>query len=474
MNAEQKALWRKIETTPLINADEDQLFQRKLAVQNGWSRDFTARCVSEYRKFVFLASASGHPVSPPDFVDQVWHLHLTYTRAYWKVFCPEVLGKPLHHCPSKGGAAEAQKFEDWYERSLQSYRSFFGAEPVDIWPAPSDKVAEDRALHQRVDARRYWIFPKPAWLATLLRMLLVGATLVMVVGCSRVGSQGPSGNVNGPVFLSLYAALLCAAFMLCRSARRRLTNSKGGFESGPPNLSLYEAAFLAGGARRMLQSMVIRFYEAGIATLDDDGKKIIPKAVSDKVLDVAETEAAECLRSGEKTWEQLREALRPRLGGIQQRLENVGLIVGSVEAWKVRAVCALIMGTVLASGGSRMWHAFTWEKPFGILLFLMTVGLVLTIWLLQRPFRTIAGDYALEELKSAFKQKRETAFRETSVLAGAPLALAVGLLGVSAVRGTPLEKLESKLGPESGVGCGGGCGGSSCGGGGCGGCGGCG
>lgn len=475
MTAEQKALWRKIETAPLINTDEDQLFHRKLAVQNGWSRDFAARCVSEYRKFVFLASASGHPVSPPDVVDQVWHLHLTYTQAYWKIFCPEVLGKPLHHTPSRGDAAEAQKFEDWYQRTLQSYRSFFEDEPVDIWPAPSEKVAQDQALHVRVDVRRHWIFPKPVWLPTHFRLVPVGATLLMVAGCSKFGINGPGWNVDGPTFLCLYVALLCAAVMLCRFARGKITNSKGGVESVPENLSLYEAAFLAGGARRLLQAMVIRFHEAGIATLDDDGKKVIAKGGPTQILDDAETEAAECLQSGEKTWEQLREALQPRLSEMRERLEGLGLLVRRVDAWKARAICGLLMGMVLAAGAHRLWHAFTSEKPFGILLFLVAAGLGLTIWLMQGPFRTRNGDGALENLQSAFNQNREKAFHGPCALAGAPIALAVGLLGVSAVRGTPLEKLESKLGPGTSGGCGGGCGGSSCGGGGCGGgCGGCG
>ena len=101
MNAEQLARWQRIEAAPLISPEEDELFRRKLAVQNGWSREFTARCVAEYRRFVFLAVAAGHPMSPPDAIDQVWHLHLTYTREYWKVFCPEVLGQPLHHPRAK-------------------------------------------------------------------------------------------------------------------------------------------------------------------------------------------------------------------------------------------------------------------------------------------------------------------------------------------------------------------------------------
>ena len=71
-----------------------------------------------------------------------------------------------------------------------------------------------------------------------------------------------------------------------------------------------------------------------------------------------------------------------------------------------------------------------WGKPFYFLLFFMAVALGLMIWLMQGPFRTRAGDQALEELQTALKQRGEKAFHGTSVLEGASLALAVGLFGV--------------------------------------------
>ena len=66
--------------------------------------------ISEYRRFVFLALAAGHPVTPSDQVDQAWHLHLLYTNSYWNRFCGETLGRRLHHGPTQGGASERDKF----------------------------------------------------------------------------------------------------------------------------------------------------------------------------------------------------------------------------------------------------------------------------------------------------------------------------------------------------------------------------
>ena len=44
------------------------------AEENGWNRSFARRAAEEYRRFLFLAQVAGHPVSPSDEVDQVWHV----------------------------------------------------------------------------------------------------------------------------------------------------------------------------------------------------------------------------------------------------------------------------------------------------------------------------------------------------------------------------------------------------------------
>ena len=117
-------------------------FTARLARENGWSPAFAARVVREYRRFVFLAVAAGHPVTPSEAVDQAWHLHLVHTRSYWDRLCGEVLGRPLHHDPTMGGPVEAAKFHDWYARTLESYRAHFGeSPPPDIWPAPAARFA---------------------------------------------------------------------------------------------------------------------------------------------------------------------------------------------------------------------------------------------------------------------------------------------------------------------------------------------
>ena len=161
MNASQKELYDRILAFEFDRGGTILPFSQRLARENGWTRSYTARVISEYRRFVFLAVAAGHPVSPSDQVDQAWHLHLLYTRSYWQQFCGEALRIHLHHEPTQGGGDERSKFDAWYARTIASYRGFFGAEPpADIWPAAEIRCGED--IHfERVNTQRSWIIPKP-------------------------------------------------------------------------------------------------------------------------------------------------------------------------------------------------------------------------------------------------------------------------------------------------------------------------
>src|SRR5262249_7701954 len=138
--AQHIELLRKLEQFQIDSAEATLPFSARLARENNWTLAYTRRVIAEYKRFGFLAVAAGHPVSPSEAVDEAWHLHLTYSENYWKVFCPHILGKPLHHQPTQGGPSEARKFEDWYARTVESYETFFNEPPpVDIWPSPETR-----------------------------------------------------------------------------------------------------------------------------------------------------------------------------------------------------------------------------------------------------------------------------------------------------------------------------------------------
>lgn len=166
-------VWASLSRYRIGPADAALPFERRLARENGWTPAFTDRVLDEYRRFCFLAVTAGHPVTPSDAVDQAWHLHLTYTRDYWERFCPNVLGRPLHHGPTAGGAAEQHRFFDQYAATLHAYERGFGASPpADIWPDARRRLLDDPRA-RRVHPRDGWVVPRRAGLAVALLSLAV-------------------------------------------------------------------------------------------------------------------------------------------------------------------------------------------------------------------------------------------------------------------------------------------------------------
>ncbi|QLQ32999.1 MAG: hypothetical protein HZT40_16955 [Candidatus Thiothrix singaporensis] len=111
-----------------VNTYEDAplAFLDKLARMNGWSAGYTERVFHEYKRYLFLTQAAGHFACPCEAVDQTWHFHLIYTESYWQDLCGAVLGKPLHHIPSRGGLEESNAFHRSYAQTLASYQHWFG------------------------------------------------------------------------------------------------------------------------------------------------------------------------------------------------------------------------------------------------------------------------------------------------------------------------------------------------------------
>src|SRR5688572_17471368 len=205
MTTEQQSLWSRIEAFTLDEPGAAFPFSERLAKENRWTPKRARRAIEEYKRFMFLGCAAGHPVAPSEDVDQVWHLHLVYTKSYWKDFCGEVLKQPFHHEPTRGGADESVKFGAWYENTLQSYRKFFGEEPpVEFWPA--------RPVHRDlewVDTDANWVVPKPRMARTLA---VVGAIFVLfLAGCSAMG-RGDVFDLAGPDFLKFYLYFSVAVF----------------------------------------------------------------------------------------------------------------------------------------------------------------------------------------------------------------------------------------------------------------------
>ena len=177
MTPDELTLWKKIESFPLDKADSEFSFSDRVARENGWTIGYTNRVIIEYKRFIYLCCVSDKGVTPSDPVDQVWHLHLTYTKSYWVDFCKETLEKEIHHNPTKGGTNEASKFDVYYTHLKNLYNIHFSSNPpVDIWP--SNQVRFSDIDFQRVNRKRFWLIKKP----TRKLMSYVSVFLIVIIG----------------------------------------------------------------------------------------------------------------------------------------------------------------------------------------------------------------------------------------------------------------------------------------------------
>ncbi len=175
-------IWARLRSFTFDHVSDELTFTKRLARENGWSEKYARDVVDEYRRFLFLSVAAGHTVTPSDAVDQAWHLHLTYTDSYWNELCPHVLGRPLHHGPTRGGVHEKHAFVNLYDKTLESYETLFGyAPPSEIWP-PSEVRFAETSLYRRVDTGHFWLVPKPsrAVLGVALVFILLGLVASLV------------------------------------------------------------------------------------------------------------------------------------------------------------------------------------------------------------------------------------------------------------------------------------------------------
>ena len=216
------ATWRRLAAHAFDRLGAPLSFTRRLARENRWGIAYAARAVDEYRKFCYLAVQAGHPVTPSDAVDVVWHLHLTYSRDYWNVFCPRVLGKDLHHDPTTGTAAEAGKFSDRYAKTLCAYRAAFGTPPADIWPPPE----------QRFDAAQRFVRVNSA--QTLLVSRARVAKLAVGTLAGSAGLLAYAADSDGSALVIATLGLLAAGFViwLFFRVRRLLRLQRGGGAHG--------------------------------------------------------------------------------------------------------------------------------------------------------------------------------------------------------------------------------------------------
>ncbi len=440
-------------------------FAARLARENGWSRAFADRVIVEYKRFVFLAMISDTPVCPSEDVDAAWHLHLTYTRSYWKRFCDGVLGRPLHHEPTKGGPAEHEKHLDMYGRTLALYHATFGQEPPrDIWTPADERFGEDLA-HRVVNIARNWVIPK-APVKRLARLAsLFAVVAVFVPGCN--GGLNPFA-LEGSDFLGFLIPMMIAAVCVGRVLRSRSRDPEPAEGEDTPELTWEQAAYLAGGPARLTTAAIARLVSCGAARVEGDYLQRggeVPVGVT-----AVETAVLTALPASNTT-----AALGPVAKAVDavyadgaRQLEEDGLLMSTSERIGAKFIAAVPLLIVLMGFAlPRFVIGITNNKPTEYLVMTTFFGLVLGLAFAQGGTLRLTrrGELALANVK----EKRRLLLTGTSWDGAGDAAMAVALFGTLALVGSEIAFLQTWYPRQAAVSSSGGCGTSGCGTGGCGG-----
>lgn len=253
----QQELWEKIQTFQLDDPASAFPFSKKLAQENNWSTAFTNRATEEYKKFIYLCCISPTGASPSAVVDEVWHMHLTYTDSYWNQFCKKTLFKDIHHHPSKGGSAEKEKHVNWYANTLTLYRQQFNTiPPADIWPPEQSSTID-------IDETIY----DPGFLKTTVTIFT--AAVIIFIAVSKLFQS------KGPDFLTYYL-ILCAGgiitlYILQKHKDERLQRIVT--ENLPHQCSVFQMARFLYGNHRCYQTALVDLLKR--AFIETSGKDYI-------------------------------------------------------------------------------------------------------------------------------------------------------------------------------------------------------
>lgn len=430
MNFQQIELYKRIQAFALDRPDSQLSFSQRLAKDNGWSSGYTQRAIEEYKKFIFLAIAAGHPVTPSDQIDQVWHLHLTYTRLYWQEFCPKILQTTLHHEPTRGGSSEQLKFGSWYSKTLESYEQFFGhIPPIDIWPKPKDRFGRD--LHFiRINSQQSWVLSKPnltIFLKPQLRKIGIFTFLVflslMITSCQIISQIPNPINFTGSEFLTFYIFLVVMGIALAAWLRFSLCLVNANINQ-QPDLNTYEIAFLAGGNHRLIMAAITSLVKQGYVEVLKEGKLVVTGKI-DPITDPVEKAVAQNILATDGAIEQVFQKSTGMKDSIRSRLEQLGLFPSDAQAFKAQIYPSLIVVILLGIGLYKMAVGISRDKPVGLLLICIFGLLVLAARFFVKPQRSRYGEIIFDDLTNRLQHLK------TANSSDSELVLAVALFGAT-------------------------------------------
>lgn len=466
MTVQEKTLWIKILHFPLDEPGAAFNFSQKLAKEQNWSSAYTRRATDEYRKFIFLCCVAENGASPSKVVDEVWHLHLTYTQSYWIHFCKNTLEKDIHHHPSRGGTAENHKHEEWYRDTIQLYEKIFGSSPPsDIWPHPLEEYLNNETTPIAGSK-------KILWAATIMALPFLFIGIVY-------GKWNPF-TLTGPQFLWFYVFLgIFVMITYCvtgnESDAREMVKRQF-----PEDANVFQIARFLYGKHRAVQTAMVDLIRRDLLKVNkDEGISVFnhnyaPRGDEQNPLIVPLLKQ----EHGSKTsYEEISADWYSDELFVHPALENLAEFAQQRKSFIPDTIFYVVL---IGTGVLRIIQGLSNNRPVTFLV----IEIVVLSFLLNRLIRMLSVNTAIfKEAEALFKKRLDDQQGHPDDLVNkfvvqgpnAILGFAEGILLLSVF--TAYDPIVGRQRGDGGFGgCSGGgsscSGGSSCGGGGCGGCGG--
>ena len=441
-----RELWLRIAAHSFEDPGDALTFTNRLARDHGWTLDYARKAILEYRRFCFLAMMSPEQVTPSEEVDEVWHQHLTYSRDYWQGWCGQVLCRPLHHQPTKGGANEGARFAAQYAGTLALYETWFGPPDPAFWPGTASRFG-GRPRFVIVDRKRAFVIrlPRLAW-------LIGGLWVSMAVTLTPKPAAAGLGIFDWPAdaFLTPYTfmAVLAVAGMLGYQLLLRFMASRE--EPAPREFTPVELALMASGEERAVDVLALDLLQSGQVKVVGDKIEVPPRSA------IAEPSLADVLRrhGSEFTRPRLVEILSPDLRPSWDGLAREGWALSAEQVASIRRVALLLVGSVALIGLAKIGIGFWRGKPVGLLIVLTLLMVVVSPVGTRKSLASLAGILRLRD----YREENARALRAPQP---DEVIAAFAVVGAVALEGTHLQAYAELLPKRDG---GDGGGGSGCGG----------
>lgn len=190
----KKVRWEDVANFQIDSPKAVKTFTDKLFEEYAWNPMFSKTVIEEYKKFMFLiATNPGQSFTPSKYVDRVWHVHLQYTKNYWKEFCV-LLGREIHHHPGDGSPVKEETFRRDYQKTLRIYEETFGhPAPENVWGRPKEKV-EKKSNTKTVVASiipLLFLLSIGGWTIFLILAGIIGLALIIYAIVNALSDNSP-------------------------------------------------------------------------------------------------------------------------------------------------------------------------------------------------------------------------------------------------------------------------------------------